>query len=133
TEGFVRAADGYLDVNRIVVPVDASPSPAPALRLAGRVARRLSDTQVAVDVVHAGAVPPPGLELPADDDSTRWTFRLLDGEPARIIRAAANGADLLVMSTAGRYDLQDMLLGSTAERVLEGAPCPLLTVPAARR
>ncbi len=129
-DGFVRARDGYLDIGRIVVPVDANPSPGPALDLAGRVAALLSDDPVAIDVVHAGNAPPPGLSLPGDDQSTRWSFRLLDGDPAPAVRAAAAGADLLIMTTAGRYDLRDMLLGSTAERVLEGAPCPLLTVAA---
>ncbi len=44
--------------------------------------------------------------------------------------ATQNNADLLVMGTRGRSDLADVLLGTTAERVLRNAPCSILTVRA---
>ncbi|ALA59145.1 universal stress protein [Nitrospira moscoviensis] len=53
-----------------------------------------------------------------------------------IIRTAReNGIDLIVMGTQGRTGLDHVLLGSTAERVVKGAPCPVVTVrpPAAGR
>jgi nucleotide-binding universal stress UspA family protein len=37
-------------------------------------------------------------------------------------------ADLIVLGTHGRTGLQHILLGSTAERVLTMAPCPVLTI-----
>lgn len=36
--------------------------------------------------------------------------------------------DLIIMSTHGRGFMQHVLLGSTAERVVRKAPCPVLTV-----
>jgi nucleotide-binding universal stress UspA family protein len=46
-----------------------------------------------------------------------------------IIRAAEkHNADLIVMGTHGRTGLSHILLGSTAERVIQRARCPVLTV-----
>ncbi|MBC7772241.1 MAG: universal stress protein [Pyrinomonadaceae bacterium] len=42
--------------------------------------------------------------------------------------AAKNKADLLVVGTHGRSNLSEVLLGSTAERVLKQAMCSILTV-----
>jgi nucleotide-binding universal stress UspA family protein len=36
--------------------------------------------------------------------------------------------DLVVLGTRGRTSLRDMLLSSTAERVVREAPCSILTV-----
>ncbi|HCF61915.1 MAG TPA: universal stress protein, partial [Myxococcales bacterium] len=55
---------------------------------------------------------------------------------AEIVRFAEEQAcDLIVMGTHGRTAVHRMLVGSTAERVVRHAPCPVLTVrqaPAAR-
>jgi nucleotide-binding universal stress UspA family protein len=40
------------------------------------------------------------------------------------------GVDLIMMATHGRSGLSHLFLGSVAERVLRGARCPVLTVPA---
>jgi universal stress protein A len=42
--------------------------------------------------------------------------------------AEQHGADLVVMATHGRGFLGHAILGSTAERVLRHAPCPVLIV-----
>ena len=42
--------------------------------------------------------------------------------------ARERGADLIVMGTHGRSGLRHIRLGSTAERVVEHARCPVLTV-----
>ncbi|HEY3719491.1 MAG TPA: universal stress protein, partial [Roseiarcus sp.] len=39
-------------------------------------------------------------------------------------------ADLIVMPTAGHVGYLDALRGSTTERVLRQAPCPVLAMPA---
>ena len=38
--------------------------------------------------------------------------------------------DLIVMTTKGQDSVLDLLRGSTTERVLRGARCPLLAIPA---
>ena len=40
-------------------------------------------------------------------------------------------ADLIAMTTAGHQGFLDALRGSTSERVLRHAPCPVLVVPTA--
>lgn len=51
------------------------------------------------------------------------------GSPAYEIRQAAEqlGADLIILGTHGRHGL-GLLLGSTANGVLHGAPCDVLTI-----
>lgn len=58
---------------------------------------------------------------------------VLDGPIARSIasHAAEIRADILVAGTHGRSGFQHALIGSTAERLLHKAPCPVLTVPPA--
>ena len=57
---------------------------------------------------------------------------LLDGMPVATLVAKAGelDADLVVVGTLGHTGLAHLLLGSTAERVAERAPCPVLVVPA---
>ena len=43
------------------------------------------------------------------------------------------GANMIVIATHGRTGLKRLLLGSTAERVVQHAPCPVLAVREARR
>lgn len=53
-----------------------------------------------------------------------------DGKPfMEIIRVAKDqGADMIVLGTRGRTGLAHILIGSTAEKVVRTAPCPVLTV-----
>lgn len=45
-----------------------------------------------------------------------------------IRKAEATGASLIVMGTHGRKGLDHLIFGSTAERVVRGASCPVLTI-----
>lgn len=51
------------------------------------------------------------------------------GEPADALITAAIGADLLILGSHGHGTVHDKLLGSTSERVLHHAPCPVVIVP----
>ena len=57
--------------------------------------------------------------------------QLLDGVPPETLVDAARDldADFVVVGTRGRTGLSRLLLGSTAERVLQLASCPVLVVP----
>jgi nucleotide-binding universal stress UspA family protein len=51
--------------------------------------------------------------------------------PRQIVATArAQGCAMIVMATRGRGRVARWLLGSTAERVIRSAPCPVLTVRA---
>ena len=58
------------------------------------------------------------------------TTRVATGIPSEevITAARAEDSDLIVVGTRGKTGLAHVLLGSTAERVTRGAPCPVLTV-----
>jgi nucleotide-binding universal stress UspA family protein len=68
-----------------------------------------------------------GAEFPP---SLRVQRLLREGDPAGEIIASAGewNADLIVMGAHGRGRLATFLLGSTAEAVIRGAHCPVLTV-----
>ncbi len=63
------------------------------------------------------------LKIPDEDQ------HLIFGRPETEIHALANqiGADLIVVGSHGRHGLA-LLLGSTANGVLHGAPCDVLAV-----
>ena len=66
----------------------------------------------------------------ADRRGIAVTTRVATGIPSEEVIAAARmeDSDLIVVGTRGKTGLAHVLLGSTAERVIRGAPCPVLTV-----
>jgi nucleotide-binding universal stress UspA family protein len=58
------------------------------------------------------------------------TTRMATGIPSEEVIAAARAddSDLIIVGTRGKTGLAHILLGSTAERVIRGAPCPVLSV-----
>ena len=63
-------------------------------------------------------------------EQVRTEKELVVGDPYLEIIAAARrcNSDLIVMATHGYGPVKHLLLGSTAERVVRYAPCPVLTV-----
>jgi nucleotide-binding universal stress UspA family protein len=72
----------------------------------------------------SGAAQRPAVPAPVE---------VYDGDVVEgILRiATAMQANLIGMATAGHHGLLDALRGSTTERVLRRAPCPVLAIPAA--
>ena len=130
----VSLADGSLTFGRVLIPVDHAPDPSAAIAIAARAAALLGEGSVKITLLHVGAAPNMPKVRATDGDG--WTFERMrrEGEPVAEILAAADlvRADLIVMPTEGHDGVFDALRGSTTERVLRGARCPLLAVPAER-
>lgn len=60
----------------------------------------------------------------------RFEKYVITGVPYEEIvkKAAESGADLIIMGTHGRKGVDHLLFGSTAERVVRSANCPVMTV-----
>jgi len=122
---------------RILVPLDFSPPSAHALEAGVAFARSLGAT---IDILHV--VPLSGVgekEAPAQlasaapaalDDvvKSRRVVKALAPELAIVDAARKGPVDLIVMGTHGRTGLKHVSLGSVAERVVQLAPCAVLTV-----
>jgi len=63
-------------------------------------------------------------------DFTRYTTAVVAGIPYEEIlrKAEESGASLIVLGTHGRTGIDHLIFGSTAERVVRSAACPVLTI-----
>ena len=126
---FVNAATGKLHLKRVLVPVDHEPAPGAVLGTIIGFVSLFENPAVECRLMHAGAKPP---NLPKDIEFDGMDkVELRKGHAANAIRKEAVdwNADLIAMPTAGHRGLLDALGGSTSERALRHAPCPVLTVP----
>lgn len=131
-QGFVHAASGLGQLRRVLIPVSQRPDPQPAVDMAAGLASALDGGPVTFTVAHAGdEAALPSLQYP---HTSRWAWDTLVGRGSAVDWILAAGAefdvDLIVMTTEGRDSLLDSLFGSTTERVVRGARCPVLAIPA---
>ena len=141
-----------VQINSILVPIDFSETSAKALRYAIRMAEQFGSKITLLNVVEPVATPdcayhPLMLETDKMKESARERLDLLCRKlnlPARMIErtlvrygtpfaeitAAAKTlkVDLIILTTHGYTGLKHVFMGSTAERVVRHAPCPVLTV-----
>jgi nucleotide-binding universal stress UspA family protein len=61
-------------------------------------------------------------------DNARITISVLQGEPADVLIAASEDADLLVVGNRGRGHLLQLLFGSISAVVSDRAQCPVVVV-----
>lgn len=130
---------------RILVPIDLSPASEEALAYARALAEKVG---ASLELLHA--VDPRGVDGllgPADPNVWRGVLdraqarlealarpneagTVIEGRPADVIidHAHAVRADLVVIGSVGRTGVTRFLLGSVAEEVARGAPCPVLVV-----
>jgi universal stress protein A len=138
---------------KILVPVDFSDHSRAALDLAVEMAR---DGGATLQLMHCyqlqpGGISPYGVPLPSgyftelrdaaarklnewseefvpSDVSSEQTLNSDHPSAAIAITAEQSGADLIVMGTRGLTGFKHVLLGSTAERTVRTASCPVMTV-----
>jgi nucleotide-binding universal stress UspA family protein len=106
----------------VVIPLSVPPSGG-GFRMPGHVARELRERaeEAVAGLVQSRARP--GLRL---------SGRAVEAPPAPAIieEAMRLPADLIVMGTRGLTGLKRIALGSVAKRVIQHAPCPVLTLHA---
>jgi nucleotide-binding universal stress UspA family protein len=130
-EGFVSRKDGAISLRNILIPVTIKPRPQPSVESAARLIRSLQLPTGMVTLLHVGStseMPLPRLPVVSD-----WTWNRVAkvGEPADVILQTAMElrADLIIMTTDGPDGFLDALRGSTSERVLRQARCPVANLP----
>ena len=129
-EGFVSRQDGSVSVRSILIPVTSKPRPQPSVEAAARLIRNLQLPAGLVTLLHVGpAAEAPSVKLP---EHTDWTWNIVAkcGETADTILETATevSADLIVMTTDGPDGFLDGLRGTTSERVLRKAQCPVASL-----
>jgi nucleotide-binding universal stress UspA family protein len=140
-----------LQINNILVPVDFSKNSRSGIEEARKIAGEFAAKITFIHVIEQQLQPAfhvVGVEsvftadhnlkditeeklkefcLKQDDSSA---IKVLEGSSHQVIADYASeiGADLIVMSTRGYSGIEHLLIGSTTERVVRIAPCPVLTV-----
>jgi len=133
SKSLVDAATGDLDLNRILIPVDHRPAPLGAIKAIQQFYRALG-AKPEIRILHIGDAAPvvATVSSPGHRAPTEVPIEVREGDVVDGILQAANEmrANLIGMATAGHHGLLDALRGSTTERVLRQAPCPVLAIPA---
>jgi nucleotide-binding universal stress UspA family protein len=139
---------------RLLCPVDLSEASLKAARYAAQLARSVGASLKLLYVyhvpLHAGLAAGPRHFADLSPDAMDTLERSLDGLKAelsalgvsvqtalavgapaeQVLQAArAEPIDLIVVGSAGQSRVEQLLLGSVAERVLRTSPVPVLVVP----
>ncbi len=143
-----------LGIQRILVPIDFSIHSKNALRYAVPMAEQFGASLHLVYVVEPtiypadlgfGQVVFPGVEEELSVKSAEELQGLIEGEIGARVKASytvrtgkphqeilqeavEQNVDLIVVATHGHTGVEHMLFGSTAERVVRNANCPVLTI-----
>jgi len=138
-------------INRILVPVDFSAPSRTAVRHAAAFAQRFGASLRLLHVVRRVEVPArlalearrlqAAVYLDGEERLAAWAERVVPngvavkhvvavGEPYDVITGMARREklDLIVISTHGHTGLNRLFLGSTAERIVRHAACPVLVI-----
>lgn len=143
-----------LTIKKILVPIDFSDYSKNALKYAVNFAKIFNAEMFLIYVVEPVIYPPdfsmgqiaiPSATLEMDERAKEELTKLAQQEiPAEIKRqviiktgkpfveiietASEDDIDLIIIATHGHSGVEHILFGSTAEKVVRKAPCPVLTI-----
>lgn len=141
-------------INKVLVPIDFSDYSKSALKYAVNFAKSFSAEVILIYVVEPIIYPPDFSmgQIAMPSINTEWDERAKDelaklakneitgvnsvktiiktGKPfVEIIETAKEeNVDLIIIATHGHSGVEHILFGSTAEKVVRKAPCPVLTL-----
>ena len=118
---------GVVTIGRIIIPVEEPSSVPRMLRVAQDLVALFQVGRPSITFVQVGQAAEHEFELPTEF-TWSWELQRLAGEPAgAIIRlAAVEQASLIIMETFGKEGLLEIFTGSTTERVIKNASCPVI-------
>ena len=129
--GFVSVKEGAVALKKILVPIDHRPNPQTALSKALLLARGLGCVGGEFRLVHVGSPGTAPFVSPTDWPGWSYDIDVKQGNVVDEILKTEHDwhPDLMVLATEGHLDFVDALRGSTTERVVRGAQCPVLAFP----
>ncbi len=130
-EGFVMRETGQPRLRRVLIPAVEQPNPQLAIDRTTQLGLALGCERLTGLLVHVGNDATfHSLNYPSSQGIV-WRTMECHGDIVDVILRMANDfdIDLIVMPTEGHDSLLDTMRGSTTERVLRGARCPLLALP----
>jgi nucleotide-binding universal stress UspA family protein len=143
-----------IKIKKILVPIDFSDYSKTALKYSANYAKQFGADLILIYVVEPIIYPPdfsmgqlalPNVNLELDkraseelqklaqneiDKSIKVKTLVKTGKPfVEIIDVAQNeDVDLIIIATHGHSGMEHILFGSTADKVVRKAPCPVLTI-----
>lgn len=151
-----------LPLKRILCPIDFSTDSRAALRVAGEMAHYFSAELTVLHVhlspqpaiwpyeglginpIEAGLSLEESMALRQSElaaevravlpEDLDLKLEVLEGDPADVIldKAHVHGCDMIVLAPHGHSRLRTAIFGSTAEKVVRDAPCPVVTMHAGK-
>ena len=129
--GFISPADGSIRLQNILIPVASIPGPGLSIAGTAALVETLASGPATATLLHIGKEETFPECTVRETPTVEWRRVCRRGHPEEeILRSAEEAqADLIVMSTQGHRGFLDAIRGSTAERVVRGAKCPVLVLP----
>ncbi|WP_025323230.1 universal stress protein [Deferrisoma camini] len=100
----------------------------------GEIRQRLRNQAAAQIRAHMDRVCREETKRQPEGDSD-WVALVVEGQPAEVVLEEAHscGADLIVMGSHGHTAVGEMVLGTTAHKVVLRSPVPVLLVPVSKK